>query len=226
MFGTYVNTVAVIAGSLVGVLLHRELPDRIKKVIFQGIGLMVLFIGMQMALKTSNLVILFSSILIGAVAGEVIDVERHLDRLGNFLKTRSRSKDERFIDGFVTASLVCCVGSMAIVGAIEDGIRGDPSTLLAKSVLDGFVSISFASALGMGVLFSALSVLAFQGGITLLAQFLKTLLTDTLMNELSAVGGILLLGLAIDMLEIKEIKVGNLLPSLFVVVCLARLLPV
>jgi len=225
MYGTYVNTVAVIIGSLIGVALHRELPERIKKIIFQGIGLVTLFIGVQMALKTSNLAVLFFSILIGAVAGETVDVEKHLERFGNLLKTKFKSEDERFIDGLVTAFLIFCVGSMTIIGAIEDGLNGDPSILIAKSILDGFTSMSLASVFGIGVLFSAIPLFTFQGAITLLAVYSRTFFTETLINELSAVGGILLLGLGIKILEIKEIKVANLLPSLFFVLVLVYLFP-
>jgi len=220
-----VNTVAVIIGSLIGVALHRELPQRIKKIIFQGIGLVTLFIGVQMALKTSNLAVLFFSILIGAVAGETVDVEKHLERFGNLLKTKFKSEDERFIDGLVTAFLIFCVGSMTIIGAIEDGLNGDPSILIAKSILDGFTSMSLASVFGIGVLFSAIPLFTFQGAITLLAVYSRTFFTETLINELSAVGGILLLGLGIKILEIKEIKVANLLPSLFFVLVLVYLFP-
>jgi len=225
MYGTYVNTVAVIIGSLIGVALHRELPQRIKKIIFQGIGLVTLFIGVQMALKTSNLAVLFFSILIGAVAGETVDVEKHLERFGNLLKTKFKSEDERFINGLVTAFLIFCVGSMTIIGAIEDGLNGDPSILIAKSILDGFTSMSLASVFGIGVLFSAIPLFTFQGAITLLAVYSRTFFTETLINELSAVGGILLLGLGIKILEIKEIKVANLLPSLLFVLVLVYLFP-
>ena len=167
MFGTIVNTVAVIAGSIVGMTIRRGLSDRIKRIIFQGIGLMTLFIGVQMALKTSNLVILFFSILIGAIIGELINMENHLDRFGELFKNRFRSGDQKFVEGLITAFLIFCVGSMTIVGAIEDGLNGNPSILIAKSVLDGFVSVSLASVFGVGVLFSAVPLLIFQGGITL-----------------------------------------------------------
>lgn len=219
------NTIAVVLGSLVGVALHREFPDRIKRIIFQGIGLVTLFIGLQMALKTANMVVLFFSILVGAVIGEMADVEKHLNSFGDFLKAISGSRDERFIEGLVTAFLIFCVGSMTIVGAIEDGLNGNPSILIAKSILDGFVSVSLATVFGIGVLFSAVPLFIFQGAITLLATYSRAFFTGILVNELSAVGGILLLGLGIKMLELKEIKVANLLPSLIVVPVLVHLLP-
>ncbi|MEM2914944.1 MAG: DUF554 domain-containing protein [Candidatus Bathyarchaeia archaeon] len=223
MQGTYINTIAVIIGSLFGVLLHKKFPEKIKKIVFQGIGLVTLFIGIQMAFKVNNLIILFFSILIGAVIGEIIDFERYLDRLGVFLKDKLKSEDDRFIEGLVTAFLIFCTGSMTILGAIEDGLNGDPSILYAKSMLDGFASISLASVFGIGVLFSAIPLFIFQGGITFLAAYSKGFFTDALISSLSAVGGILLIGLGINLLEIKKIKVVNLLPSLVVVAVLAHL---
>jgi len=225
MLGTYVNTVAVVAGSLIGLGLRRELPERIKKIIFQGIGLVTLFIGIHMALENNNLMVLFFSILLGAIVGEAIDVEKRLEKLGDFLKVKSRSKDERFTEGVLTAFLIFCVGSMTIIGAIQDGLHGDSSILIAKSILDGFVSVSLASVLGVGVLFSAVPLFIFQASITLLAVYSRNFFTEALLSELSAVGGILLLGLGIRILEIKEIKVANLLPSLVVVLVLMQLSP-
>jgi uncharacterized membrane protein YqgA involved in biofilm formation len=225
MLGTLINTAAVILGSLVGLSLHRGLPERIKRITFQGVGLVTLFIGVQMALQTRNLVVLFTSILIGAIIGGVIDVQRHLERFGNFLKAKSGSTDERFTDGMLTAFLIFCVGPMTILGSVQDGLNGDPSILIAKSILDGFVSVSLASTLGVGVLFSAVPLFLFQGATTLMAAYSRTFFTEILIRELSAVGGILLLGLGIKMLEIKDIDVANLLPSLIVVSIIISLLP-
>jgi uncharacterized membrane protein YqgA involved in biofilm formation len=225
MIGTIINTATVVFGSLVGLGLRRGLPERIKKITFQGVGIVTLFIGVQMALQTSNPVVLFISILVGAVIGGAIDVQSRLESLGNFLKARSRSKDERFTEGVITAFLIFCVGPMTILGSIQDGLNGDPSVLVAKSILDGFVSVSLASTLGIGILFSAVPLFIFQGAITLLAACSRTFFTEALIKELSAVGGILLLGLGIKMLEIKDINVANLLPSLIIVPIIASLLP-
>jgi len=176
-----------------------------------------------MAFKSGNLVILFSSILVGAVIGETIDIEKYLDDFRIFLKSRFKSKDGRFIEGLVTAFLIFYVGSMIIIGAIEDGLNNNPSILYTKSILDGFVSISLASVFGIGVLFSAIPLFISQGGVTLLAAYSKAFFTEELINELSAVGGILLLGLGISILEIKKLKVVNLLPSLIVVIVLVKI---
>jgi uncharacterized membrane protein YqgA involved in biofilm formation len=225
MYGTLVNVATVIIGSSVGLILRRGLPERIKCIIFQGIGLVTLFIGVQMALQTSNLVVLFFSILLGAIIGEAVDIQSRLETFGSFLKTKTKSKEERFTEGVLTAFLIFCVGSMTIVGAIQDGLNGDSSILIAKSILDGFVSVSLASALGIGVMFSAVPLFVFQGAITVLAACSRAFFTEILISQLSAVGGILLLGLGINMLEIKEIKVSNLLPALLVVPIIAYLFP-
>jgi uncharacterized membrane protein YqgA involved in biofilm formation len=225
MLGTYVNVIAVIIGSTIGVLLHQRVPEKIKKIFFQAIGLVVLFIGISMALKTDNFVILIFSMVIGALIGEGVNLDSRVDRLGDFLKARLKSEDERFSEGMVSAFLIFCIGAMTIVGAIEDGLNNDPSILFAKSLLDGCVSIALASVFGIGVLFSVIPLFIFQGGITLLAAHANAFFTDALINELSAVGGILLMGLGIHLLEIKEIKVVNLLPSLIVVLLLAYVFP-
>jgi uncharacterized membrane protein YqgA involved in biofilm formation len=225
MYGTLVNVAAVIVGSGIGLILRRELPEGIKRIIFQGIGLVTLFLGVQMALQTSNIVVLFFSILLGAIIGEMVDIQKRLEKLSDFLKARIRSKEERFTEGILTAFLIFCVGSMTIVGAIQDGLSGDSSILIAKSILDGFVSVSMASALGVGVMFSAVPLFIFQGTITVLALFSRAFFTEILVSQLSAVGGILLLGLGINILEIKEIKVSNLLPALLVVPIIVYLLP-
>lgn len=225
MRGTYVNAVAVIIGSLVGMILGERFPEKIKAMVFQGIGLVTLFIGFYMSSKTNNLVVLFFSMLIGSVIGETIDIEKHIEDFGNFIKSKFGSKEDKFIEGFITAFLIFCMGSMTIIGSIEDGLNGNPHILYAKSILDGFVSISLASVLGIGVLFSVIPLLLYQGGITLLASLSKAFFTNTVINELSASGGIILIGLGINFLDIKNIKVANLLPSLVISASITYILP-
>lgn len=224
MQGTFVNTIAVIAGSLVGVTLRGRFPDKVKRIVFHGVGLVTLFMGFQMSLRTGNLLILFFSVLIGAIVGEVIDIEMYIEKLGNLVKSRLGSKQDRFADGLMTAFLTFCMGSMTIIGSIEDGLSGNPSILYAKSMLDGFTSISLASALGVGVLFSAIPLLLYQGGITMLASISRAFFTEKVISEMSAAGGIMLIGLGINILEIKKIKVANLLPSLAISAIMAHLL--
>jgi len=219
--GTFINSLAVILGSLVGVLLHRSLPERIRGIVFQGIGLVVLVIGIQMALNVENLLLLVFSILIGGVVGEAADLERRLEEAGEFLKSGVNSRNEFFTHGFVTASLIFCIGSMAVIGSIDEGIRGDRSLLLTKAIIDGFTAIALASTYGIGVLFSFVPLLLYQGGLTLLAGQAQAFFSESLLSQLTATGGVLIMGLGFNFLEIKRIRVTNLLPCLLVAVLLA-----
>ncbi|MEM2273363.1 MAG: DUF554 domain-containing protein [Candidatus Bathyarchaeia archaeon] len=221
MQGTFVNAIAVVIGSLIGLALRGGFPEKIKNIVFQGIGVVTLFIGFQMAMKTNNLIILFFSVLIGAIVGELLNIEGHIEGFGNLIKSKFSSREDKFVEGFITAFLIFCMGSMTIIGSIEDGLNGNPSILYAKSMLDCFASISLASALGAGVLFSAIPLLLYQGGITMLASLSKDFFTRAVINELSAAGGIILIGLGINILEIKRIRVANLLPSLIISAVLA-----
>ncbi|PJB82900.1 MAG: DUF554 domain-containing protein [Acidobacteria bacterium CG_4_9_14_3_um_filter_49_7] len=224
MTGTLVNALAVVVGSIVGLLIHSRFPPRITRIAFQGIGLFTLFIGMQMALKTQDLLIMIFSILIGAVAGELLGLEKGIVRMSDWLKTKVHSRNEKFTEGLVTAFLLFCMGSMTILGAIEEGMSGKPDLLLAKSVLDGFSSIALSASLGAGVLFAVVPLLIYQGGLTLLAGQLGTVLSPPVVNEITATGGLLLIGLGINILEIRKIQVLNMIPALLVAGVLAWLL--
>jgi hypothetical protein len=212
--GTLVNTGAVVAGSLLGVLIGKRLPDRIKTIVMQALGLSVILIGLQMALSGTRPLLVIGSILLGAVTGELMDIEGRIAAIGEWLKRRFRSESSTFVQGFVTASVLYCTGAMVIVGSIRDGTVGDPSILYVKSLLDGVASIAFASSLGLGVAFSALSVFAVQGAITLLASKLSFLQSPVVIESVTATGGLLILGIGINILEIKQIRVGNLVPAL------------
>ncbi|MBT3464149.1 DUF554 domain-containing protein [archaeon] len=221
MIGTIVNVIAIIIGSLIGILFNKFIPKRVKEIIFQALGLSTILIGMQLALKTENVLLVIFSLIIGGIIGELIHIEKKLKKFGISLKKKLKSKDSKFVEGFVTTSLLFCVGAMAIVGSIEDGINNNPSILLTKSLLDGFASIAFASALGFGVMFSAIPILIYQGGLTLLAVYIKQYLTPSAITEMSAVGGLLIIGIGLSLLNIKKIKIGNLLPSVLVAAILA-----
>jgi len=184
------------------------------------VWLFTIILGIIMAIKTSNILIMIFSIVIGALVGEIIDIDKWINIFGEWLKKNFKGKNERFSEGFITAFLLYCMGSMTILGAIEEGLGGTPNLLVAKSVLDGFSSIILAATMGIGVLFSFIPLLLFQGGLTLLASNMQNILTGNIINELSAVGGILLLGLGITILDIKKIKILNMLPSLIIVVIL------
>ena len=223
MLGTIINAGTVILGSCVGLLVHSRLPQRITTIVFQCIGLFTLFLGITMAMKTGNFLIMIFSIVLGAVAGELLDIDARMNRLSELFKRKIRLSSERFSEGLVTSFLVFCMGSMSILGPIEEGLGGPPNLLLAKSVLDAFSSMALAASLGVGVLFSVVPLVLYQGGITLFASSLQGFFTTPLINELTAVGGILLMGLGINLLEIKSFKILNMLPSLVIVVILASI---
>lgn len=218
MFGTIINALAIIAGSLLGLLFSKGIAERYKEIILSGVGLAVVLIGIRSALSSDDLMVVIFSVIIGAVIGEFLAVEKRLERFGSFLEkaVASRSSDtSSFARGFVTASLVFCVGSMAIVGSLESGLTGNHQTLFAKSILDGVTSIIFASAMGLGVLFSSLAVFLYQGLITLTAVFLKNFLVPETISQMTSVGGLLILAIGLNMLKITTIRVGNLLPGIF-----------
>lgn len=224
MLGTVVNFIAIIIGGLTGVFFGKYFSDKLKETVIQGIALTVLVIGLQMALKTNNVLIVILSLVIGGVIGETIDIQARLNDLGQSLEKRLSSQGNgQFTKAFVTTSLIYCVGAMAIVGALEDGLNANHSILFAKSALDGITAIIFASSMGIGVIFSAVPVFLYQGGIALFAGSVQGLLSEAVVIEMSAVGGILIFGIGITMLGIKEIKVGNLLPGIFLTVPLVLL---
>lgn len=220
MTGTLINAGAIIAGSTIGLVLHSKLPERFIRIVFQGIGLFTLFLGFYMGLKTNNLFYIIISIVVGGILGELIDVEKSLFRLGEKLKQKFKSDHSKFSEGLVTAFLLFCMGSVTILGAIEEGLGGKPNLLLAKSVLDGVSSIALAAAFGYGVAMSAIPLIIYQGGLTLLASYFGDYFSENIINELTAVGGLILIGLGINILEIKQLKILNLLPALVVIVLL------
>ena len=218
MLGTIVNALSIIGGSLIGLLLSKGIPENYKNIVMSGVGLSVVLIGMKSALSSDSMMVVIFSVILGAVIGEFLKIEEKLERLGSYLESRVSSKSSEqssFARGFVTASLVFCVGSMAIVGSLESGLTGSHQTLFAKSVLDGVTSIIFASTLGLGVLFSSLAVFIYQGLITLMAVFLKGYLVTETISQMTSVGGLLILAIGFNMLKITTIRVGNLLPGIF-----------
>jgi len=225
MIGTLINVASVTLGASLGLLLRARLPKRLTTIVFQGIGLFTLFLGFDMASKTANPLIMILSIVIGSILGESLDIEKALERFSEFVKKKVKSKESKFSEGFVTAFLLFCVGSLTILGAIEEGTGNKPNLLIAKSVLDGFSSIALAAALGVGVLFSVIPLFLYQGGLTIFASYLAPYMNDALINEMTAVGGLLLIGLGINILEIKQLKVINMLPSLLIAVIFAYFWP-
>lgn len=216
MLGTMVNVVAIISGALLGIIIRNGIKEDYKNTVMDGIGLSVVVIGIMGGIKAQNITLVIASIVLGSILGEVIGIEKKLNSLGDKMEKSFGKGDSNFSKGFVTASLVYCIGAMAIVGSLESGLMNNHNTLFAKSVLDGISAIIFASTLGIGVAFSAIPVLIYQGSITLLASSLKDILTPDVITEMSAVGGILILAIGINILNIKKIKIGNMLPAIFI----------
>ncbi|ABR47057.1 protein of unknown function DUF554 [Alkaliphilus metalliredigens QYMF] len=225
MLGTIYNVIAIIVGALLGVILRKGIPEGHKKTIMQGIGLSVMVIGLSGALKTENILLMVFSIVIGGVIGEALCIEKRLDGVGDWLESKVGQRGGSVAKAFVTTSLIYCVGAMAIVGALESGLTGNHQTLYAKSLIDGVSSIIFASTLGIGVIFSAVPVFLYQGFIATTAGLIEPLLTNAVINEMSAIGGLLIVGIAFNILEIKKIHVGNLLPAIFIPIFYAILQP-
>lgn len=233
--GTIINTLTVLGGSLLGLLLKwlaghfgsrlpagsAALGTRLQDIIMEGVALCVLYIGVSGSLKGQNTLIAILSIVIGAIIGEVLDLDAKMRALGDWVQAKTAKfvkgsgSGPSVADGFVTASLLFCVGAMAIVGALENGLTGNYDTLKAKAVLDGISSIVFASSLGIGVSFSAVAILLYQGAISLLASFLSPVLGDAVIAEMTCVGSLLIFALGLNMLKLTKIKVMNLVPAIF-----------
>lgn len=222
MTGTLINVIAIIAGSLIGIVFGARLSDNLKATVVNGMGLFTAAIGLQMFFQTQESLIVLGALIIGAILGEWWRIEDGIANLGAWLEKRFAGSSEggtssRFVRGFLAASLLYCTGPIAIMGSIQDGLSGDFQLLAVKSVLDGFISIAFASTLGIGVMFSILPVAIYQGGISLLAGTLSSVINEAMMTEMTATGGVILFGLGLSsLLEIKKIRVGNFLPAILI----------
>lgn len=219
MIAAVVNAVVVILGGALGLLFGGRLQERHTATLVSGLGICVVVIGITSAVETSNILIVILSVVFGTIVGELLRIEARLDALGDFLKARlGRHGGSRFTEGFVTASLLFCVGSMAIMGSFDAGLRGDYQTIFAKSALDGVMAVTFAATMGLGVLFSGATVLVYQGALTLVAAFVEPFLSAPVVTEMSAVGGVLLIGTGMNILGLSpsRIKVGNMLPAMVV----------
>lgn len=218
MVGTLINVAAILLGTVIGLCARKGIPQRLQDTVVQGQGLCVILIGLSGALKTADVTGMIICMVTGGLLGAWMNIEGRLNHLGGFLErklTPEGAPSGTIAKGFVTASLVYCVGAMAIVGALDSGLRGDHSTLISKSVLDGVMSIFFASSLGIGVGLSAASVLIYQGIFALLGMWLEPILTPEIINEMSAIGGLLIAGIGLNLIYEKHIPVGNLLPAIF-----------
>lgn len=226
MIGTIVNSMAIIAGCLVGLVVKGRLTEKISSTIMNGLALCILYIGISGALKGENTLQIIICIAVGALIGEIVDFDRRLINLGNIIEQKINNKKEdnnkkiSIAQGFITSSLLFCVGAMAVVGSLESGLQGNNTTLFAKSMLDGVSSIIFTSSLGIGVILSSIVVFIYQGSISLLAGYLSIVLTDGVISNMSAVGSLLIVGLGFNMLGVTKIKVANLLPAIFLPIIL------
>lgn len=217
MTGTLLNVATVLFGSGLGTLLGKRLPDKVRQTVLQGLGLVTLVAGLSMALQTHNILIVMGSILLGGILGEWWGIEERLETLGNVLQQRLRlGSSSKLAEGFVTASLIFCVGPMTIIGSIRDGLVGDYSLLAIKSLLDGFAALALASSLGIGVMLSAITVLVYQGGLSLLASLAQVAMSQAMITEMTATGGTIIMGIGLILLDIKRIRVANLLPGIFI----------
>ena len=229
MTGTLINVATVLTGGTLGLFFGARLPNRVRKTVVGALGLFTVALGVQMFLRSRNSIFVLISLLVGGILGEWWHIEERLRRFGAWLEARfapaeANPQGSRFVRGFLTASLVFCVGPMTILGSIQDGLTGDYSLLAVKSVMDGFAALAFASSFGPGVLFAALTVLLYQGSLSLGAAQLHSVATEAMMDEMTAAGGVILLALAVSsLLEIKPLRSGNLLPALVVAPLLVAL---
>lgn len=224
--GTLVNMITVSIGSLLGVALQQLFPSEIQQIVFQAVGLGTILIGIKMALRLPDgyMLIFIFSLIAGGIIGQMAGVDLWLNQLSDDLKLLINNTDNTFSEGLITAFLLFCIGSMTIVGALEEGLSGKRELLMVKSTLDGFTSIALASTYGIGVLFSIIPMFVFQGGITMLAGRLKGIMHTKVVDAISAVGGILILGISVNLLQLGKVNLENLLPSLIIVVVLVRLM--
>lgn len=221
MIGVFTNTLLVFLGSLVGLLLKKGIPENIKKIVLIGLGLFTCILGIKMGLEMERPLIIVLSLVVGGALGEILRIEAFLEEIGTKLKRLVKTQDEAsFAQGFVTASLLFCVGPMTILGCLQAGLEDNPELLFVKSLMDGVSSIILCSTLGIGVMFSAVAVLIIQGSLTLLAQQLHFLTDAIYLSDFTSVGGIIIFAIGIKLLGIKQIKVGNFLPALIIVLLL------
>jgi uncharacterized protein len=226
MTGTAINVGAILAGSCIGVSIGSRLPEKMRDTVLHGLGLLTILVGLQMGLGTKNILVVMSAMLLGGLLGELLRISDLLDRMGAFLQSlMAAHRSSTFGEGFVTASLIFCVGPMAILGSIQDGLTGDYRLLTIKSVLDGFAAIAFSASLGWGVAVSALSILIYQGGITLFASAISHFLTDPMVVEMTATGGLIIMGIGIRLLNLREIRLANFLPALAIAPMIVMLIP-
>ena len=225
--GTIVNSLAIFAGAVLGIIFKKGLPTKWQETMMGGIALCIIVIGVQMALKTQNIVIVIFSLVLGSIIGEIMNIEAAMNVLGQYLGKKIAGKDgsaaAAVAKGFVSATVLFCSGAMAIVGSIQDGLTADHTTLFAKATLDGLISLVFSANMGIGVALSAFSVAVYQGLITLLSGVVGPLITEVMLAELTAAGGVMIMAIGTNMLHLTSLRVGNMVPGMFVAAVLAKI---
>lgn len=219
MIGTWVNAATVIVGGILGLLLKRHISHRLSTIFFQAIGLFTLMLGVKMALQSEHVIVLILSLIVGALVGESVHLDEKVEQLGHYVRIHLKVGNDKFAEGLITAFLLYCIGSMTVIGSIQEGLGQGHDLLFTKSIMDGFSSILLAAGFGISIPLTAIPLVIFQGSLTFLAYFFGTHFSMSIINELTATGGILLIGLAINILEIKKLRVMNMLPSLIFVCC-------
>lgn len=220
LLGSAVNAAVIIIGGIAGSILKRGISERFSNLIMSSLGLLTLAIGMMFAIGTKQIMVVVFSLVLGSILGEWIDIEKRMNDLGLYVEDKLKTKEGNFSKGFVTASLLFCVGSMAIMGSLQSGLNNNHTILYTKAVMDGIFAAVFASTLGIGVALSALPVLVYQGIIAMLASVIAPYLSTAVVTEMTATGGILLIGVGLTILEIRKVKVGNMLPAIFLPILL------
>lgn len=216
MIGTIANALAIIAGGIIGLLFKNVIPEKISESLLKTTGLAVIGIGINLMLAGENFTLLIISMVIGTIIGELIDIEGKLDKFGTVIENKMKNSESNIALGFVTCTLVYCVGSMSIVGSIQSGLTGNHELLFSKAVLDGILAVTFSATMGVGVVLSGISVLLYQGTITMLASLMQSLLSPVVVSEMTSIGGVIIMGIGLNFIIANRMRVGNMLPSIFI----------
>ena len=216
--GTIFNVIAVAAGSLIGLTVGRFIPERLHGGIFNCFGLFTMYLGLDMAMRTKHALAVLLSLTLGTIIGDLLNLDLRLNGLGDVLKARMRISNARFTEGFVASTLLFCIGAMSIVGAFEDGLRHNPTLLVTKGVMDGISALLFASSFGVGVLFSVIPMFVYQAGLTLLASGAEDLITPDMLANISGLGGLMILGIGLNLLKLAKLRLCDMLPGLIFIV--------
>ena len=221
--GTVFNCITVLLGGSLGLFIGKFIPQKLQTTIFNAMGLFIMYVGISMSLSTKHSIAVLLSLVLGAVTGNVLGLEEKLNSLGDTIKAKLRASDSRFTEGFVTAALVFCLGSMSIIGAFNDGLRHDPELLMTKGIMDGISSVLFAGSMGLGVVFSVIPMFIYQAGLTFLAVWAEPYITPEIYANISGIGGLMILGIGLNFLKITSLKLGDMLPGLVYVVFFTKL---